>query len=119
MYSCGGSGKKGRGEDYVCSTLYYDVVKCTRKEGCPHCYPACKSPVTLNSYEDALAKKGLQELRQEGDGNCLFRSISLQVSGDSEAHMDVRKRCMDFMVSCMLLCLFEYQLVSVSDSIWF
>lgn len=50
-------------------------------------------------FSEALKKRGLEEVEQEGDGNCLFRAVSLQVYGDSDAHMDVRRRCMDFMVS--------------------
>lgn len=49
------------------------------------------------SFQEALKKRGLEEIEQEGDGNCLFRAVSLQIYGDSDSHMDVRKRCMDFM----------------------
>jgi OTU-like cysteine protease len=46
----------------------------------------------------ALKKRGLEIVEQEGDGNCLFRAVSLQVYGDSSMHMEVRERCMDFML---------------------
>jgi len=48
-------------------------------------------------FRAALKKRGLEMVEQEGDGNCLFRAVSLQVYGDSEVHMDVRRRCLDFM----------------------
>ena len=44
-------------------------------------------------------ERGLEIREQEGDGNCLFRAISLQVYGDPSMHGDVRKQCMDHMVS--------------------
>lgn len=47
----------------------------------------------------ALKKRGLELREQEGDGNCLFRAASLQVYGDPSMHGDVRKQCLDFMVS--------------------
>lgn len=50
-------------------------------------------------FSATLKKHGLEIREQEGDGNCLFRAISLQVYGDSSMHSDVRKQCMDFMVS--------------------
>lgn len=46
----------------------------------------------------ALKKRGLEIREQEGDGNCLFRAVSLQVYGDPSMHGDVRRHCMDFMV---------------------
>jgi hypothetical protein len=45
-----------------------------------------------------LKKRGLEIREQQGDGNCLFRAVSLQVYGDASMHSDVRKQCMDFMV---------------------
>ena len=50
-------------------------------------------------FETALKKQGLEIREQAGDGNCLFRAVSLQVYGDPSMHMDVRKQCMDHMVS--------------------
>jgi len=44
-----------------------------------------------------LKKQGLEIREQAGDGNCLFRAVSLQVYGDPSMHMDVRKQCMDHM----------------------
>ena len=50
-----------------------------------------------NAFVQALKKKGLEIVEQAGDGNCLFRAISLQVYGDPNMHAEVRARCMDFM----------------------
>jgi len=62
--------------------------------------PSSKHPQKEQSdFSEALKKRGLEEVEQEGDGNCLFRAVSLQVYGDSDAHMDVRRRCMDFMAN--------------------
>ncbi len=35
MYSCGGK------SDLKCSTLLLEGAMCTRREGCPRCYPCC------------------------------------------------------------------------------
>lgn len=51
------------------------------------------------AFEAALKTRGLEVQEQDGDGNCLFRAISLQVYGDGSMHEEIRKRCMDFMVS--------------------
>lgn len=48
-------------------------------------------------YVQDLKKKGLEIAEQAGDGNCLFRAVSLQVYGDASMHAEVRARCMDFM----------------------
>eukprot|EP00984_Skeletonema_dohrnii_P007618 scaffold2781_cov76-Skeletonema_dohrnii-CCMP3373.AAC.2 len=58
-------------------------------------------------YEDPIINQFVQVLRthkpplemveMEGDGNCLFRAISLQVYGDQGMHAEVRKNCLDFM----------------------
>jgi OTU domain-containing protein 5 len=45
----------------------------------------------------ALRKRGFEMIVQEGDGNCLFRAVSLQVYGSSDNHAEVRERCMDYM----------------------
>ncbi|KAL3776433.1 hypothetical protein ACHAW5_009242 [Stephanodiscus triporus] len=39
----------------------------------------------------------LEVVRVDGDGNCLFRAVSLQVYGDATMHAEVRRRCLDFM----------------------
>ena len=39
----------------------------------------------------------LDMVEMDGDGNCLFRAISLQVYGDPSMHLEVRRNCMDFM----------------------
>ena len=46
---------------------------------------------------ETLAKKGLELVPQEGDGNCLIRAVALQVYGDASLHPEVRQRCLDFM----------------------
>ena len=51
----------------------------------------------LDDFALVLKKRGLEIVPQEGDGNCLFRAVSLQVYGDATMHADVRKQCMDFM----------------------
>mmetsp|Transcript_18838 Transcript_18838/g.26521 ORF Transcript_18838/g.26521 Transcript_18838/m.26521 type:complete len:779 (-) Transcript_18838:102-2438(-) len=48
-------------------------------------------------FTEDLKTKGLEMVVVEGDGNCLFRAVSLQIFGDTESHMDVRLRCLDFM----------------------
>lgn len=50
-----------------------------------------------DDFEEALKKHGLELAEQEGDGNCLFRAVSLQVYGDATNHGEVRRRCLDFM----------------------
>jgi len=52
-----------------------------------------------NLFKEGLKRRGLEVAEQEGDGNCLFRAVSLQVYGDSSNHAEVRRRCLDFMVS--------------------
>lgn len=50
-------------------------------------------------YTDALAQHGLRIRPIDGDGNCLFRSVSHQVYGDDRHHATVRATCMDYMES--------------------
>jgi len=52
-----------------------------------------------NSLATQLQTVGLEIVPQAGDGNCLFRAISLQVYGDAIQHGDVRRACMDFVAS--------------------
>jgi OTU-like cysteine protease len=61
--------------------------------------PTSASVAVHDDFAAALKKRGLEIQEQDGDGNCLFRAISLQVYGDASMHGDVRKKCMDFMVS--------------------
>mmetsp|Transcript_5512 Transcript_5512/g.7419 ORF Transcript_5512/g.7419 Transcript_5512/m.7419 type:complete len:446 (-) Transcript_5512:110-1447(-) len=49
------------------------------------------------SFITALKRRGLQMVPVDGDGNCLFRAISIQIYGDANMHTEVRRRCMDFM----------------------
>lgn len=53
----------------------------------------------LSSFCRSIKKLGLEIVEQEGDGNCLFRAVSLQVYGHADHHAEVRERCMDFMAS--------------------
>lgn len=48
-------------------------------------------------YTSALASQGLTIVRMEGDGNCLFRSVSHQVYGEDRFHALVRAKCVDYM----------------------
>ncbi|KAF4131928.1 OTU-like cysteine protease domain-containing protein [Phytophthora infestans] len=51
-------------------------------------------------YRDSLqATLGLRIYDIEGDGNCLFRSVSHQVYGDDSHHALVRAACMNYMES--------------------
>jgi hypothetical protein len=52
---------------------------------------------TQRSFSKALRERGLEIREQEGDGNCLFRAVSLQVYGDPSMHMEVRHQCLDHM----------------------
>ena len=63
---------------------------------------AAQKSTDADNYDDAFAqalkKNGLEIVEQDGDGNCLFRAISLQVYGDASMHEEVRQRCLDYMV---------------------
>ncbi|CAI5741146.1 unnamed protein product [Peronospora destructor] len=51
-------------------------------------------------YRDSLLSTlGLRIYDIEGDGNCLFRSVSHQIYGDDSHHSLVRAACMDYMES--------------------
>ena len=65
-----------------------------------------RSTTTTESFIKTMKERGLEVVEQEGDGNCLFRAVSLQVYGDTDSHMDVRRRCLDFMVSAFFNLLF-------------
>jgi OTU-like cysteine protease len=54
---------------------------------------------SIMEYTLVLKKMGLELVEQEGDGNCLFRAVSLQVYGHADHHVEVRERCMDFIAS--------------------
>lgn len=56
-----------------------------------------RSDDTDQQFAMVLKKGGLEIVEQDGDGNCLFRAISLQVYGDASMHGEVRQRCLDFM----------------------
>lgn len=53
-------------------------------------------------YARALRSHGLLVVPVEGDGNCLFRSVSHQIYGDDSHHGLVRARCMEYMEVCQL-----------------
>ncbi len=50
-----------------------------------------------NHYISALKEKGLYIHPVEGDGNCLFRSVSHQMYGTDDLHGLVRESCMEYM----------------------
>ncbi len=52
-----------------------------------------------NHYISALRRKGLKVHPVEGDGNCLFRSVSHQMYGTEDLHGLVRQSCMEYMES--------------------
>lgn len=55
---------------------------------------------SLTSYAHALRTSHTPSLEitpMQGDGNCLFRAISLQVYGSEDMHPTVRTQCLDFM----------------------
>jgi hypothetical protein len=78
--------EESHGNDNVDKRFYMPPVAVVAKEEVEHTFRA------------ALKKRGLEIVEQEGDGNCLFRAVSLQVYGDANMHMEVRERCMDFMM---------------------
>jgi OTU-like cysteine protease len=51
----------------------------------------------LAQFLTCIKKRGFELIEQEGDGNCLFRAVSLQVYGSADSHSEVRERCMDYM----------------------
>jgi OTU domain-containing protein 5 len=55
---------------------------------------------SLSQYAHALRTNHTPSLEinpMQGDGNCLFRAISLQVYGSEDMHSTVRSQCLDFM----------------------
>ncbi|CCI44709.1 unnamed protein product [Albugo candida] len=50
-------------------------------------------------YRDSLLQHDLKISTVDGDGNCLFRSVSHQVYGNDQFHEVVRRYCMDYMES--------------------
>lgn len=56
-----------------------------------------RNDTVLSTFVDRLRERRLELVKQEGDGNCLFRAVSLQVYGDASMHGEVRRRCLDFM----------------------
>lgn len=53
----------------------------------------------FQAYEEALAASNLQIISVEGDGNCLFRTISHQLYGEEKWHTLVRQYCIDYMAT--------------------
>mmetsp|Transcript_30692 Transcript_30692/g.64094 ORF Transcript_30692/g.64094 Transcript_30692/m.64094 type:complete len:582 (-) Transcript_30692:2293-4038(-) len=45
----------------------------------------------------ALKGIGLEIVEQDGDGNCLFRAVSLQIYGGPDCHAEIREQCLNFM----------------------
>ncbi|CAM9737471.1 unnamed protein product, partial [Sphacelaria rigidula] len=50
-----------------------------------------------SAFREAMRRKGLSVVDVEPDGNCLFRSVSHQIYGDVDRHVQVRKACVDHM----------------------
>uniref|UniRef100_A0A7S0CZY4 Deubiquitinating enzyme A n=1 Tax=Amorphochlora amoebiformis TaxID=1561963 RepID=A0A7S0CZY4_9EUKA len=44
-----------------------------------------------------MLKNGLEVVDMTADGNCLFRTFAHQIYGDQEKHMDVRRKCFDYL----------------------
>jgi len=51
----------------------------------------------LDRYVNALAAHNLYIVGAEGDGNCLFRTVSHQIYGTQEHHGLIRQACVDYM----------------------
>lgn len=67
--------------------------------------PNMKTPEELEAeirkeklFIETLKDKGLQVIEIEGDGNCLFRSISHQLFGVEDYHEDLRAQCVEHMI---------------------
>ena len=58
---------------------------------------AANSQPFLVYQETLLNTHHLRVQQVDGDGNCMFRSVSHQVYGDERYHMLVRTKCMDYM----------------------
>ncbi|KAK1930927.1 OTU domain-containing protein 5-A [Phytophthora citrophthora] len=58
-----------------------------------------QNPRFIHYRESLQTTLGLRIFPIEGDGNCLFRSVSHQVYGDDTHHALVRAACMDYMES--------------------
>nr|CCA27095.1 conserved hypothetical protein [Albugo laibachii Nc14] len=50
-------------------------------------------------YRESLLQHNLKIFTVDGDGNCLFRSVSHQVYGNDKYHEVVRRYCVDYMES--------------------
>lgn len=63
-------------------------------------YDKAKYKSDLVKFKEQLLVHNLRIVEVEGDGNCLFRSISVQLFGLNGvgSHLDVRKRAIQFMV---------------------
>ena len=62
--------------------------------------PTSFNDPSLSQYKHLLRthhKPALEIIPMQGDGNCLFRAISLQVYGSEDMHSTVRTQCLDFM----------------------
>lgn len=71
-----------------------------RQSGDPSCGERLISTENprYDTYRMALLKNQLHIVPMEGDGNCLFRSVSHQIYGTDEFHMLVRQKCMDYVL---------------------
>lgn len=48
---------------------------------------------------DLLQELNLVIIDMEGDGNCLFRSISHQAYGTCDFHLEIRQKCMNYILA--------------------
>lgn len=76
---------------WCCDCLRYDLLNC------PSLVPLVLDTNRYAHYRRALESQGLRVVPVEGDGNCLFRSVSHQVYGNDCHHRLVRASCMDYM----------------------
>lgn len=59
--------------------------------------------ITLNQVQEQNFRKNIEKSNffikeTEGDGNCMFRSISDQIYGNEEYHKIIREKCMDYLL---------------------
>jgi OTU-like cysteine protease len=68
-------------------------------ESCDESSESVKLKSKFEVFARYIESRGLRMTAVAPDGNCLFRSVALQVYGDVGAHVILRQRCMDFMAS--------------------
>ena len=48
-------------------------------------------------FEPILSAKNLKMIQVQGDGNCLFRSVSVGECGSQEMHRDLRESAVEYL----------------------